>query len=156
MITATKAKVSPGKLLIDGKWSDGSGKSFDTFNPATGEVLTQVAEGGASLAEALLTAPAVFTFYFRQMIFPFWIGPSYPLRAVTLQNIGVSNFIIPLAVTTVAGWWMIRIARLSKAARIGLGLFLIPLVPAMNIFGCRFNGLGASLTLFEPFPRRGD
>src|SRR5437763_15545254 len=48
MIAATKAKVSPGKLLIDGKWSEGSGKSFDTFNPATGEVLTQVAEGGGS------------------------------------------------------------------------------------------------------------
>src|SRR5258708_33988710 len=47
MIAATKAKVSPGKLLIDGQWSEGSGKSFDTFNPATGEVLTQVAEGGA-------------------------------------------------------------------------------------------------------------
>ena len=47
MIAATKAKVSPGKLLIDGKWSEGSGKSFDTFNPATGEVLTQVAEGSA-------------------------------------------------------------------------------------------------------------
>jgi len=33
MLTATKAKVVPGKLLIDGKWSEGSGKTFDTFNP---------------------------------------------------------------------------------------------------------------------------
>src|ERR1700733_3205614 len=48
MIAATKAKVVPGKLLIDGKWSEGSGKSFDTFNPATGEILTQIAEGGVS------------------------------------------------------------------------------------------------------------
>ena len=48
MISATKAKISPGKLLINGQWSDGSGKSFDTFNPATGEVLTQIAEAGAS------------------------------------------------------------------------------------------------------------
>src|SRR5579884_4104366 len=44
MIAATKAKVTPGKLLIDGKWSEGSGKSFDTFNPATGDVLTRIAE----------------------------------------------------------------------------------------------------------------
>ncbi len=56
MIAATKAKVSPGKLLIDGKWSEGSGKSFDTFNPATGEVLTQVAEGGASGVDQAVAA----------------------------------------------------------------------------------------------------
>src|SRR5258707_12034407 len=56
MLTAPKAKVSPGKLLIDGKWSDGSGRSFDTFNPATGEVLTQVAEGGASGVDQAVAA----------------------------------------------------------------------------------------------------
>ena len=56
MLTATKAKVTPGKLLIDGKWSEGSGKSFDTFNPATGEVLTQVAEGGASGVDQAVAA----------------------------------------------------------------------------------------------------
>ena len=90
-------------------------------------------EGAASLGDAILTAPAVFAFYLRQMIVPFWIGPSYPLRAVTPENIGVSNFIIPLVVTIGAGWWMIRMAKQSKIARIGLALFLIPLVPAMNI-----------------------
>jgi phenylacetaldehyde dehydrogenase len=35
------------KILIDGKWSDAaSGKTFETYNPATGEVLARVAEGG--------------------------------------------------------------------------------------------------------------
>jgi len=35
-----------GKILIDGKWSDAaSGKTFDTYNPATGEVLAHVAAG---------------------------------------------------------------------------------------------------------------
>ena len=34
------------KILIDGKWVDSaSGKTFPTYNPATGEVLSQVAEG---------------------------------------------------------------------------------------------------------------
>src|SRR6185369_7030558 len=56
MITATKAKVSPGKLLIDGKWSEGAVKTFDTFNPASGEVLTQVAEGGASGVDQAVAA----------------------------------------------------------------------------------------------------
>ena len=36
------------KMLIDGQWVDAaSGKKFETFNPATGEVLASVAEGDA-------------------------------------------------------------------------------------------------------------
>src|SRR6202167_1679011 len=34
------------KILINGKWVDAaSGKTFPTYNPATGEVLSRVAEG---------------------------------------------------------------------------------------------------------------
>src|SRR5579864_4597024 len=34
------------KMLINGKWvTAASGKTFDTYNPATGEVLSRVAEG---------------------------------------------------------------------------------------------------------------
>lgn len=37
---------NPKKLLIDGKWVDAaSGQTFETINPATGEVLAKVAEG---------------------------------------------------------------------------------------------------------------
>ena len=37
------------KLLIDGKWRDSkSGKTFETINPATEEVIAQVAEGDAA------------------------------------------------------------------------------------------------------------
>jgi acyl-CoA reductase-like NAD-dependent aldehyde dehydrogenase len=42
MLAATKSKLSPGRLLIDGQWI-GASKKFDTVNPATGEVLTQIA-----------------------------------------------------------------------------------------------------------------
>ena len=55
---AQAQKISPAKpdwlaqsskrLLIGGKWVPAiSGKAFETFNPATGGVLTQLAEGGA-------------------------------------------------------------------------------------------------------------
>jgi len=47
MLTATKTKLSPGRLLIDGQWSDTT-KKFDTINPATGEVLTQIAEASSA------------------------------------------------------------------------------------------------------------
>ena len=46
MITKEDVKIKPGKLFIDGKWVDSvSGKTFDTLNPATEDVLTTVAEG---------------------------------------------------------------------------------------------------------------
>ena len=47
MIAATKTKIAPGQLLIDGQWMDGE-KKFDTVNPATGEVLTAVVEASAA------------------------------------------------------------------------------------------------------------
>jgi aldehyde dehydrogenase (NAD+) len=38
----------PKRLLIDGKWVEAaSGKTFETINPSTGEVLAAVAEGDA-------------------------------------------------------------------------------------------------------------
>src|SRR5579859_3727047 len=55
MIAATKVNLKPGQLLIDGQWVDGS-KTFDTINPATGEVLTQVAEASASDVDRAVAA----------------------------------------------------------------------------------------------------
>src|SRR5262245_19172907 len=48
MLAPTKAKVEPGRLFINGQFVDAAdGKTFDTINPATGEPLTKVAEGGS-------------------------------------------------------------------------------------------------------------
>src|SRR6266853_5925250 len=53
---APRVKVEPGQLLIDGRWVHGA-KTFDTVNPATGEVLTQIAEGsGADVDRAVAAA----------------------------------------------------------------------------------------------------
>src|SRR4051794_32103611 len=54
MATATETRRATRrafqtKLLIDGKWRDSlSGRTFDTVNPATEEVIAQVAEGDAA------------------------------------------------------------------------------------------------------------
>ncbi len=43
-VSSTLAKQ--GRLLINNRWEEAaSGKSFPTYNPATGEVLARVAEG---------------------------------------------------------------------------------------------------------------
>jgi aldehyde dehydrogenase (NAD+) len=46
MIAATKVNLRPGRLLIDGQWVGGA-KKFATSNPATGDVLTEIAEAQA-------------------------------------------------------------------------------------------------------------
>jgi acyl-CoA reductase-like NAD-dependent aldehyde dehydrogenase len=55
MITASKAKLESGRLLIDGQWTDGA-KKFDTINPATGEVLTQVVEASPEAIDRAVSA----------------------------------------------------------------------------------------------------
>ncbi len=52
----------PKKLLIDGKWVDSeSGKTFETRNPATDEVICKIAEGGkADVDKAVKAARKAF------------------------------------------------------------------------------------------------
>ena len=52
----------PRKLLIGGQWLDAqSGKTFETYNPATGEVLAHVAEGDrAEINQAVAAARKAF------------------------------------------------------------------------------------------------
>ena len=62
MSTATltppsKVKIGPTKLLINGEWqAAASGKTFATINPATEEVIAQVAEGDAADVELAVQA----------------------------------------------------------------------------------------------------
>jgi aldehyde dehydrogenase (NAD+) len=55
MLTATKTKIAPGRLLINNEWTD-TAKRFDTINPATGEVLTQVAEASPDNVDRAVSA----------------------------------------------------------------------------------------------------
>jgi aldehyde dehydrogenase (NAD+) len=55
MLAPSKPKIAPGRLLIDGAWTNGE-KSFDTVNPATGEVLTQIAEASSADVDRAVSA----------------------------------------------------------------------------------------------------
>jgi aldehyde dehydrogenase (NAD+) len=55
MIAAQKVHLTPGRLLIDGQWVEGE-KTFDTINPATGDVLTQIAEASDADVNRAVTA----------------------------------------------------------------------------------------------------
>ncbi len=60
LISSTLAK--PGRLLINNRWEEAaSGKTFPTYNPATGEVLAWVAEGDKEdIDRAVRAARAAF------------------------------------------------------------------------------------------------
>jgi acyl-CoA reductase-like NAD-dependent aldehyde dehydrogenase len=55
--TPSKAKMRPWKLLIGGEWRDAqSGATFATWNPATEEPLTEIAEAGEPEVDAAVRA----------------------------------------------------------------------------------------------------
>ncbi|TFH22130.1 MAG: aldehyde dehydrogenase family protein, partial [Myxococcales bacterium] len=55
--TIDQPAIKPGKLYIDGRWQDAvSGKSFETINPATEEVLTTIAEADAADVDKAVAA----------------------------------------------------------------------------------------------------
>src|SRR5712692_11288921 len=60
--TIRPPKIKDQPLLIGGKWLDSaSGKTFETLNPASGEVICQVAEGDkADVDQAVKAARKAF------------------------------------------------------------------------------------------------
>ncbi|MCS5618212.1 MAG: aldehyde dehydrogenase family protein, partial [Pirellulales bacterium] len=54
---AARPEIRQTQLFIDGQWTPArSGKTFETINPATEEVIAQVAEGDAADVEAAVLA----------------------------------------------------------------------------------------------------
>jgi len=57
MATAAKVQPKPGKLFIGGKWLDAAaGKTYPTSNPATGEVITVIADADERDGDAAVRA----------------------------------------------------------------------------------------------------
>ncbi len=94
------------------------------------EVETPWRTGPAGL---LLTAPSLLAFYLRQALFPAWLGPSYPLRAVTPENAGLENFVLPLAAVAAAAGVAVWLVRSRPRLWLGPVLFFVPLLPALNV-----------------------
>ena len=60
--TKSEPKLPPVELLIDGEWREAkTGKRFETRNPATGEIITTVAEAGRTdVHDAVMAARRAF------------------------------------------------------------------------------------------------
>jgi tetratricopeptide (TPR) repeat protein len=92
--------------------------------------ITQPVEDATGFSNALLTAPSVFVFYFKQMLFPLVLGENYPLRPV--NEIGFRNFFLPLFISAaiISTLWFAW--RKSFLQKIGAALLLLPLLPVLN------------------------
>src|SRR4051812_29618877 len=67
--TQPAVQVRQTKLLINNKWVDSAnGKTFETINPSTGEVIARVAEAGkADVDKAVVAARKAFAGPWRKM-----------------------------------------------------------------------------------------
>ena len=81
---------------------------------------------------AMATLPSMLVFYIRQAFIPYWIGPSYQLRPVTIENIGAANFVIPLIGAAALGFLLLRLCRGDPVRQLGLAIFVLTLLPTMN------------------------
>lgn len=88
-------------------------------------------ENAPTLSEALLTAPKIFLFYLKQIFYPSILGPNYGIRAIS--EIGLMSFAVPAALSAAILGFAIFFARSSPRALFGLGLFILPLLPALFI-----------------------
>jgi tetratricopeptide (TPR) repeat protein len=93
--------------------------------------ISRPAENAADLSHALLSVPAVLAFYLKQALLPITFATNYPLRAVT--EIGLSNFILPLVVVMLTAGLMAWLWRKASYWPLLIGLFALPLLPALNI-----------------------
>ncbi len=87
-------------------------------------------EDSPSFWNAILSVPAMFVFYLRQTIFPMFLGANYPLRPV--DSIASVEFILPLIISGAVLIGLYFLAKRSHLQQLGLALFLLPLIPAMN------------------------
>ena len=93
--------------------------------------IAQPAEGAATLTNALLTLPAAFVFYLKQIVYPVSLGPNYPLRSFAAFDL--FGFFLPLAFTAAVCVIFYLLARRSFVQKAGLLLFFMPLLPTLNI-----------------------
>ena len=125
-----KAENLTAKLTFTGIFA-ACGAGFFLLRWAILGKITHPVEDAAPLSNAILSVPAVFVFYFRQMFFPLILGENYPLRPVFEIDFG--NFILPLIISLFIIAALLFAARKSFLRQIGGSLLLLPLLPVLNV-----------------------
>ncbi len=87
-------------------------------------------DDAVSVGNAIMSIPAIFAFYIKQIFFPYPIAVNYPLEPVS--QISAANFFIPLIVTAAALAAVFYLVRSNSRGKLAAAIFLLPLIPAMN------------------------
>lgn len=87
-----------------------------------------------SLTSVLASVPLVVMFYLRQILFPYWVSWSYPVRIVDAQHMNLWTFWLPLAGLIVIASLARRFVR-GRLPVIGAAIFCLTLMPALNLKG---------------------
>ncbi len=86
-------------------------------------------ENAVGFVESILSAPAIFVFYLKQIVFPVTLSINYPLAPVS--QIGFGSFVLPLIVSLIAFGAICYAAVKDRIILIGALIFFLPLLPAM-------------------------
>lgn len=92
--------------------------------------LAHPTEDAVGLREAILTIPSMFVFYLKQTVLPLSLGANHPLRP--LEGFDFVGFVLPLLVSIAALTAFYFLAKRSFVQKIGLAIFVLTLLPAMN------------------------
>ncbi|MBK8465640.1 MAG: hypothetical protein IPL32_07390 [Chloracidobacterium sp.] len=87
-------------------------------------------DDAVGIGNAVMSIPAIFAFYLKQIFFPYPIAVNYPLEPVS--QIGAENFFIPLVVTAATLTALFYLVRSHTRGKLAAAIFLLPLIPAMN------------------------
>lgn len=86
-------------------------------------------EDAVDFGSAILSVPSVFLFYVKQILFPLNLAANYPLRPVSSFTDALISGVISFLILSL----LLFLARRSFVQKLGLAVFLLTLVPAMNI-----------------------
>ncbi|MCI0491200.1 MAG: tetratricopeptide repeat protein [Blastocatellia bacterium] len=95
-------------------------------------ILRNLALEAPGIESVFLTLPSMLMFYVWTTVFPFGLGPIYDLRYVNADNLGLTNFLLPLVLLAAIGYGAYRLARRRLAYQHGLIWFLPLLVPVLD------------------------
>lgn len=110
--------------------------------------VSQPPEDAVAFWPAIMSLPSMFLFYLRQVFAPVWLAANYPLTPV--DEIGAAKFVLPLIVSVSVAAIVVYLGRASAKTRIAAGLFLLPLLPAMNATAFRTDQLVHDRYLYLP------
>ena len=111
-------------------------------------VISLPVDEGVSLSSTILTIPAMFVFYLKQICFPLHLGVNHSLRPVT--EISLIAFIFPLTISFAAIGLFYLLAKKSFVQKTGVWIFILTLLPAMNATAFSFEQIVHDRYLYLP------